>query len=290
VIEETQAPIKETQAPTFQPDLKTVEWLLTTTRTVRQGLDLERPVDRSVIEDCLDLAIQAPNAESRQNWRWYVITEPHRRRLIADYYRIAWTVRNRDSTGRRHRRWRDAQGVAQRTHASAQWLVDHMHEVPVLVMPCVLGKPVTSQEVQQLETLWETDHFGGYQPRIGLALDSTFYGSIFPAIWSFQLALRSRGLGSAITTLHLPFHEFIAAELGIPVPVTQIALLPVAYTKRPEFRPANRKPARSLTYWDKWGPTRADSSIREAFLAHWKESGAQQPDRETTGNGYERNR
>jgi nitroreductase len=282
--------IEETPAPAFQADLQTVDWLLTTTRTVRQGIDLERPVERSVIEDCLDLAIQAPNAESRQNWRWFIITDPHRRQIIADYYRIAWSGLNRDTTARHHRRWRDSRGVAQRTHASAQWLVDHMHEVPVLVMPCVLGKPISTHEVEELETAWKTDDFGGYQPRIGLVLDATFYGSIFPAIWSFQLALRSRGLGSAITTMHLPFHEFIAAEMGIPLPVTQIALLPVGYTKRTEFRPAQRKPARSLTYWDKWGPPRTDSSIREAYIARLKDSSSQPTYSEITGNGHERNR
>jgi nitroreductase len=258
-------PVNDIMPAGFTPDLDTVSWLLTTTRSVRRGLDLERPVDRAAVEECLQLAVHAPNAEAQQNWRWYVITNPHRRQVIADYYRIAWTVHNRDH-GPKHSRWRDSRR-SRRTHESAQWLVDHLHEVPVLVIPCVLGKPVTAQEVQALEGMFRTDDFGGRQPRVGLTLDSTFYGSIFPAIWSFQLALRSRGLGSTITTLHLAFHEFVADELGIPRQVTQIALLPVAHTKRTDFLPASRIPARSLTYWNEWGRPRIDSSYREALVA-----------------------
>jgi nitroreductase len=246
-------------------DLGTVDWLLSTTRTVRNRLDLTRPVEREVIEECLQLAVYAPNAEARQNWRWFVIADPERRRVLADYYQLAWTGHNREGTGTRRGRWRD-RSSSRRTYESARWLAEHVSEVPVLVIPCVLGKPVTEHEVEQLEISWRTAADNRYQPQARLVADATFYGSIFPAIWSFQLALRSRGLGSSITTMHLPFHQFVADELGIPRHATQIALLPVAYTRGVDFRPAPRVPARELTYWDEWERPRADESLRRALI------------------------
>lgn len=248
-------------------DLATVDWLLSTTRSVRRRLDLARPVDRALIEECLQLSIYAPNAEAKQNWRWYVITDKDRRQVVCDYYRAAWIRHNTDGTGSRRGRWRDQRGQ-HRTHASAQWLAEHLHEVPVLVIPCVLGQPGTVQEIQQCEALWRLEFDDGvvYQPRADLVFNATFYGSIFPAIWSFQLALRSRGLGSSITTMHLPFHQYIADELGIPRRATQVGLLPVAHTKGSAFGSASRVPAQSLTFWDEWGRPRADASVRERFI------------------------
>ncbi len=252
-------------APSGAADLTTVDWLLTTTRSVRRRLDVTRPVERALIEECLQLAVYAPNAEARQNWRWYVITDKDRRHVLSEYYRIAWAKRNSEGILARRGRWRDRSGN-QRTHESARWLAEHLGEVPVLVIPCVLGSPVTEREVQQLEALWRTGD-DRCQPLARLVADATFYGSIFPAIWSFQLALRSRGLGSSITTLHLPFHQFVADELGIPRQATQIALLPIAHTKGNDFGTPSRVPARSLTFWNEWGRPRADSALREHFIS-----------------------
>lgn len=247
-------------------DIATVDWLLTTTRSVRRRLDLARPVERSLIEECLQLAVYAPNAEAKQNWRWYVITDPGKRQVLAEFYQVAWAKHNSDAMGTRRGRYRDRRS-SQRTHESARWLAENLAKVPVLVIPCVLGRPWTAQEVQQAEAVWSGAAQDGYQPRAGIAADSTFYGSIYPAIWSFQLALRSRGLGSSITTMHLPFHQFIGDELGIPRQVTQIALLPVAYTVGTDFRKPARTPAQTLTYWNEWGNPRVGTSVREAFIS-----------------------
>lgn len=247
-------------------DIATVDWLLTTTRSVRRRLDLSRPVERSLIEECLQLAVYAPNAQAKQNWRWYVITDPGRRQVLADYYRFAWAKHNSDGTGTRRGRWRDRRS-SERTVESARWLAENLAEVPVLVIPCVLGRPWTEREVQRCEAAWNGASQDEYLPRAGLVADSTFYGSIYPAIWSFQLALRSRGLGSSITTMHLPFHKFIGDELGIPRQVTQIALLPVAHTIGSDFRAPSRIPAQSLTYWNEWDRPRLGASLREAFIS-----------------------
>jgi len=75
-------------------------------------------------------------------------------------------------------------------------------------------------------------------------------GSIIPAMWSFQLALRSRGLGSCYTTLHLGLEGEAAELLGIPPHMTQAGLIPVAYTKGTDFKPASRPPVEEITYLD----------------------------------------
>jgi len=199
--------------------------LLATTRSVRRRLDLTRPVEPAVVLDCLRLACQAPTASNTQTWRWVVLTDPAKRAALADLYREA---------GGAYLRQRAESGLAgqdRRVYESAAYLNDHLHEVPVHVVPCIVGRPE------------------GRAPE-GLA---AFYGSIVPAAWSFMLALRARGLGSAWTTLHLRKEKEAAALLGIPEDVTQVALLPVAYTKGTDFRPADRPPLEGISFWDSWG-------------------------------------
>ena len=244
-------------------DASTVRALLTTTRSVRRRLDLEKPVDSDVINECLSLAVQAPNAAARQTWRWFVLTDPERRKIIADYVRIGWIEYNRRRPSPRRLRGADAR-ASRRMLASAQWLVDNLDRVPVLVIPCLIGAPITDEAQRQLDALNSPP--SGIQFRARLQADSTYYGSIYPAIWSFQLALRSYGLGSTITTFHLFFHDLIAQEIGIPRNATQIALIPVAHTKGDEFRPAPRLPASEVTIWNDWIAPRPDADIRELIV------------------------
>lgn len=203
------------------------DWLLSTTRTVRKRLDLDRPVPPEVITQCLQLAVQAPTGSNTQGWRWIVVTDPAVRARLAEFYRSgggAYLARRSGAPAP------DEQTA--RVQESAGYLMRVIDRVPVLVIPCIRGR------------LRSVEHAAG------------FYGSILPAVWSFALALRSRGLGSAWTTFHLA-HERQAAELlGIPDDVTQVAMLPVAYTVGTDFRPAGRGPVREITYWDRWGATR----------------------------------
>jgi nitroreductase len=200
--------------------------LLSTTRAVRKRLDFTRAVPRDVILDCIRLSQQAPTGSNRQTWRWLVVTDPDKRKALAQIYRKAAdayfpTVRAQAEA--------DGQGQTVRVYDSAQYLAEHMHEAPVHVIPCVLGPPP------------------------GGAPGAAFYASIYPAVWSFILALRARGLGTTLTTLHLR-HEAEAAEiLGLPADVSQAALLPVAYTLGSTFRPADRPPPESITFFDRWG-------------------------------------
>jgi nitroreductase len=208
-------------------DLTETDRLLSTTRAVRKRLDLTRPVEREVILDCLRLAVQAPTASNSQGWRWMVITDPDKRKLIAASYRKVGQGYLEQAAGTE----KDAQ--TQRVYESALALSEILEQVPALVIPCIEG------------TLDGVPH----------PIAAGLYGSVIQAAWSFQLALRSRGLGSAWTTLHLFDADTVAAGLSIPAGFTQIALLPVAYTVGDEFAPAKRPPVEDITYWDTWGAT-----------------------------------
>ena len=202
-------------------DLASIDHVLTTTRSVRKRLDLTRIVEGEVLQQCIDIALQAPNGGNRGRYHFVVVTDPAKRASLADIYRKA------SVTHLEKMRSVYSAGVFE----SSSYLAEHLHEVPVHVIPCIEGR--VEEE--------------------GLMRQATTYGSILPAAWSFTLALRARGLGSAWTTLHL-MHEAEAAELlEIPKDVTQAALLPVAYFTGGGFRPAPREPGRERTYWNTWG-------------------------------------
>jgi nitroreductase len=208
----------------------TPDELLSTTRAVRRRLDLSRPVERAVLEECLTLAQQAPSGSNRQGWHFVVVTDPAKRAALAAIYRRGWERYVADPSPLQHPD--PARRVVQeRVRASAQYLADHMHEVPVHVIPCIAGR---------------TDG----QPA---AAQAGVWGSILPAVWSFMLAARARGLGTAWTTLHLGGEEEAAAVLDIPYrEVMQAALIPVAYTSGTDFHPGPRAPLETVVHWDSW--------------------------------------
>ena len=221
-------------------DTATVDHLLSTTRTVRKRLDLSRPVERGVVLECLRLAVQAPTGSNLQGWRWVVVTDRDRRAAIADIYRRA--IGPYLDFGKAALQPGDKQMA--RVVDSSFHLVDVLAEVPVHVIPCLLNRPDDAGRV--LAGM-------GYQvePWSNVAA-SGFYGSIWPAVWSLMLALRSRGLGSALTTMHLIREREIGELLGIPETVTQVGLVPVAYYTGQDFKPAARRPPEEITYWNAW--------------------------------------
>ncbi len=210
-------------------DLSQTDRLLSTTRAVRKRLDLDRPVEPAVITDCLRLSTYTPSAANTQMWRWLVVLDPAKREQIAEVYRGLFY---RDVYGAEH----SSDPAMRRMYSASKYLADNLHRVPVHVIPCYLERP--------------TPEHGS----VGLA---TLYGSIFQAVWSFQLALRSRGLGSVLTTLHLKSEQEVGALLGIPEDVLQVALIPAAYTIGEDFSPPPRRPVEEVTYWDAW-PASAD--------------------------------
>lgn len=212
--------------PTAPFDLAETDRLLSTTRAVRRRLDLERPVEREVILDCIRLSQQAPTASNTQKWRWMVVMDPEKRAAIAEIY-----GRGKQFLSQARAEIPDQDSQTHRVYDSAEWLIDHLHEVPCIVIPCIEGRlPAEAPN--------------------GMA--AAVYGSIFPAMWSFQLALRSRGLGSALTTIHLFFEQEVAKLLDMPDDVMQVALLPVGYTKGTDFKIAKRPAPETITSFDTW--------------------------------------
>jgi nitroreductase len=203
--------------------------LLTTTRSVRKRLDLQRPVPLELIRECLEVAVQAPSGSNAQHWHWMVVTDPDLRRQIGEYYRRSYLAyRNLPATVARFENADEGRKAVQaRVRTSSDHLADVMGTVPVLVIGCLDVK------------LTEGNQAGAW-------------GSLLPAAWSFQLAARARGLGSAWTTLHLRYEKEISELLGIPPNVRQGVLLPTAYYTGETFKPAPREPLDKVLHVDRW--------------------------------------
>ena len=204
--------------------------LLTTTRAVRKRLDLELPIDRTVVEECLRVALQAPNGSNRQTWNWVVVDDASTRAAMADIWRggaadLGAAAANSATPPR-------PPGERQpEIMESVSWLNQHLHEVPVLVVATVDGRPEGASMFTQ----------------------ATMWGSVLPAVWSFMLALRSRALGSCWTTVHLEREREMAELLGIPfTDVTQAGMFPVAYTVGTEFKPGAREASADTIRWNRW--------------------------------------
>lgn len=194
--------------------------LLTTTRTVRKRLDLDKPVPLELIRECLEIALQAPSGSNRQTWHWVVVVDADKRAAIGEFYRRA-VADYLDSPGAAGRLYADDPNRAQvqrRVGDSVAYLGDRMGDVPVLVIPCL-----------QAKSLAEGNQAG-------------LWGSILPAAWNYCLAARARGLGTAWTTLHLRYEREISELLELPQGLRQAALIPTAYSIGTSFKPAKRQP------------------------------------------------
>lgn len=211
----------------------TPDELLCTTRAVRKRLDLDRPVPLDLVRECIELALQAPSGSNQQGWHFVVVTDEAKRAKLGEIYKRAFDVYETMPFAAGNLPFDDParQVTQQRVQSSARYLADVMGRCPVLVVPCIEGK------VDGMPNL----------------ASSSILGSIIPAAWSFCLAARARGLGTSWTSLHL-WHEQEAAEvLGIPFDsVTQVALIPVAYTKGTDFKPGPRVPLDSVLHVDGW--------------------------------------
>jgi nitroreductase len=204
--------------------------VLLTTRSVRKRLDFDKPVERSVVEECLNIALQAPTGSNRQGWHFVIVEDAAKKKALAEIYRDNWklyaNVPNRPTGD-----MRDEQ--LPRVRDSATHLAENFERAPLIMVPCIYGR------------LDNAD----------VATGASGWGSLLPAVWSFMLALRNRGLGSAWTTIHLMQDgEKRAADiLGIPYEkVTQGGLFPIAYTIGTDFKPAGRLPLEKVMHWDTW--------------------------------------
>ena len=204
-----------------------IDELLTTTRSVRKRLDFDKPVPREVLMECLELALQAPTGSNAQGWQFVFVDDPEKKEALADIYRgfaTPYLASEKPTYG-------DARD--ERTPLvmdSAKYLNEHLHEVPVMLIPCLEGRPDGAPA----------------------GMSAGFWGSLLPAAWSYMLACRARGLGTAWTTLHLHYETEIAALLGLPGDIRQGALIPTAYYTGDTFRPAARRPLADVLHVDHW--------------------------------------
>ncbi|MFI7585844.1 nitroreductase family protein [Spongisporangium articulatum] len=245
-------------------ELDVTNWLLTTTRSNRKTLDMDRPVPLDVIEECLEISLQAPTAHNTQRWHWIVVDDRKKIEAIADVYRRTWlqTTRGAKRPGRRFKASTESNAKYSKIEDSTQWFADNMHRVPLMVVPCVTGvryddAMVGRQWVQAMEAA-ARGPATGLEGRVPSALwiYSGFFATIYPAVWQFQLALRARGLGSTLTVNHLANEDLTAEILELPGGVTQACLLPVAYTTKRTFKPALRQPLASKLSYNTFEGTR----------------------------------
>ncbi len=214
----------------------TPDQLLTTTRAVRKRLDFDRPVEMDVLKECLEIALQAPSGSNMQSWQFIFVTDEEKRKALADLYRQGWEIYKQmpGSAYEINRETPESSANQDKVVSSAEYLVENIHRVPVFLIPCVYGRP---------ESLGERANI----------IDASVYGSICPAVWSFMLAARARGIGTSWTTVHLMFEEQAAQILGIPYEqVLQICLVPIGYTIGTEFKPGPRRPLESVLHVNEW--------------------------------------
>lgn len=209
--------------------------LLTTTRAVRKRLDFSRPVEDSVIRECVDIAMQSPSGSNNMTMQFVVVRDEAKRKAIGEVYRQCYEIyRSLDGIyiGSIEKS-NDAENAQQsRSASSADFLGEHMGEAPVLVIACNVGSRVEGSPAM---------------------MAASMMGNVLPAMWSFMLAARARGLGTAWTTVHLMMEQQVADIVGIPFETVQQACLsPLAYTKGTDFKPAERPNADSIIHWDTW--------------------------------------
>ncbi|WP_066362489.1 nitroreductase family protein [Herbidospora mongoliensis] len=210
----------------------TPDELLSTTRAVRKRLDFTRPVPRTLIEECVDLAVQAPTGRNRQRWHFLVVTEPERRRAVADLFLRALPLSTgQPLTDQDHWRMNYHPESTAGVFDGLRHLIDNIHRVPAFVIPAVEGR---------------TDH-------APVSVQAGAWGSILPAVWSFMLAARARGLGTTWTTAQGPLEAELAQVLGVPYDEVMLAaFIPLAYTIGTDFKPARRIPRERVLHWDRW--------------------------------------
>ena len=210
--------------------------LLTTTRAVRRRLDLDRPVGIEVIEECLRIALQAPTGSNSQGWHWLVVTDTTQRARVAQLYRRAFQEYRASSTHTDGLFAADGSSPTRRTEqdrvgSSVAYLAENLHRVPVLLIAAI--------EASGSAVLTDTNQ-------------ATLWGSLMPAVWSYMLAARARGLGTAWTDLHLRHEQDVAQVLGLPDEIRQGPLIPTAYSIGTDFTPATRAPLNTVMHLNRW--------------------------------------
>ncbi len=208
--------------------------VLNTTRAVRKRMDFDRPVEMPVIEECLQIATQAPSGSNGQGWHFVVVTDKDKIAAIAQWYQKSFAAYEAGPAQptQLHTDDPSMKETQARVLDSAQYLSANMARVPAMLIPCTMGR---------LDA-----------PGLGVIDVASVCGSVIPAVWSFMLAARERGIGTCWTTLHLSYEKEVGEILGIPEDYSQLALIPIAYTKGTDFKLAPRKPLAGVLHTNQW--------------------------------------
>ncbi|HEY0518047.1 MAG TPA: nitroreductase family protein [Ilumatobacteraceae bacterium] len=204
--------------------------LLSTTRAVRKRLDFTKPVPDDLIRECVAMALQAPSGGNEIAMRFVVVRDRALVAAIGDVYAKCWEIYSSSPrfAGRIERDADELRAQQRRVVDSATYLSQHMGESPALVIGCIAAPRVKAQIVEVASTL----------------------GNILPAMWSFMLAARARGLGTAWTTIHLMMEQAVAELVDIPFDtMQQVVLTPLAFTKGTDFKPAIRPGPDTVIDW-----------------------------------------
>ena len=208
--------------------------LLSTTRAVRKRLDFDRPVPEHLIRECVELAMQSPSGSNNMTMQFVVVRDPAKRAAIGEIYRQCYAIYSQLDgiyIGSIDKGADDANAQQARSATSADFLGERMGDAPALVIACTAGRA----------------------DGLPAMMASSMFGNVLPAMWSFMLAARARGLGTCWTTIHLMMEQQVAEVVGIPFDsVQQVCLSPLAYTVGTEFKPASRPAADSIVHWDQW--------------------------------------
>jgi nitroreductase len=208
--------------------------LLSTTRAVRKRLDFDRPVPDELIRECVAMAMQSPSGSNLISMQFVVVRDEAKRKAIGEVYKQCWAIYETLPVyaGAIKKDGEAEQAQQDRVADSAKFLGAHMGDAPVLVIAC---------------------NGGGRVDNAPAMMSASMLGNVLPAMWSFMLAARARGLGTAWTTIHLMMEQAVADIVGIPFDsVQQACLSPLAFTKGTDFKPAMRPAPDTVIHWDGW--------------------------------------
>jgi nitroreductase len=181
------------------------------------------PVPQDLLLKLIDAANQAPSGSNAQRARWIVVRDPVQKRKLADL-------------NRRHaepyiapQRNNPADARQKRMLDAVVWQMDHMHEIPALIVACIdYGERVDGPAVYRQA------------------------GSVWPGIQNLLLTARSLGLGAAPTTLALRDQDAAREALDLPDTFAALCLIPVGFPMG-KFGPVTRRPLEEVMRFDRWG-------------------------------------
>jgi nitroreductase len=207
--------------------------VLNTTRAVRKRLDFSRPVEDDVIRECVATAMQAPSGSNLMTMQFVVVKDAEKRQAIGEVYKQCWAIYSSTPmfAGAIKKEGDSEQAQQDRVVDSATYLSEHMADAPALVLGCTAGRIDGAPAM----------------------MSASVMGNILPGMWSFMLAARARGLGTAWTTISLMMEKEVADIVGIPFDeIQQACLTPLAYTVGTDFKRALRPDPDTIIHWDTW--------------------------------------